>query len=151
MTTSSLMQQALGEQWAELSEALKAHYPATSNIDTGLLSIEYPGYMQPFLSLLNLIGALLDRQGSDIPTRVEKYVDGFRQHWRRRLTHPVTGTMCFDSIWEYEEDNLLTEYVNSCLGLTMAVELVGDTLYYPSLTVARTFSRVLENGSKHKQ
>jgi hypothetical protein len=130
MTTSSLMQQALGEQWMKLPEALKAHYQASSNIDRGLLNIEYPWYMQPFLSLLNLIGALLDRRGCDIPTSVEKYMDGTRQHWRRRLTHPVAGTMCFDSIWEYEGGSMLTEYVNACLGLTMSVNLVGDTLHY---------------------
>jgi len=130
MTTPSLMQQALGEQWAKLPAALKAHYQADSNIDTGLLTIQYPCYMQPFLSFLNLIGALLDRRGCDIPARVEKFMAGTRQHWRRRLSHPVAGTLCFDSIWEHEGDNLLTEYVNTCLGLTMSVELVGDSLHY---------------------
>ena len=71
----SLMQQALGDQWNQLPQGLKAHYDHDkqgSNYATGVLTVNYPWFMQWPLSILRLMGALLNRKGKDLKTTVRK-------------------------------------------------------------------------------
>ncbi len=98
MNTIPLMQQALGEQWAQLPPALQAHYQHGNNTDVGALDIEYPAPMQPYLSFLRLLGALVNRRGKAVPTTVEKWMEGGTQRWKRTLSFadgikPVAGDM----------------------------------------------------------
>jgi len=59
MNNKSLMQIALGDQWQELPTALQAHYQSNANSDIGKMDIEYPIYMQPYLTVLRLLGCWL--------------------------------------------------------------------------------------------
>ena len=132
MTGISLMQQALGADWTRLPPALKAHYQFADNRDEGTLDIQYPGYLQPYLNLLRLLGALINRCGQGLPTQVEKRMAGGIQHWRRTIRFPDGREVQFRSHWVPAGGNALIEYVNPLLGLRMEVWLGEDRLQYRS-------------------
>lgn len=126
----SLMQRALGDDWDKLPPALQAHYRFGTTTDRGAMDIEYPRFMQPCLSLLRLVGALVDRGGRQISTVVEKCVAGERQYWRRTITYPDGKTIRFDSFWVLAGGNQVIEFVNPVLGLRMAPGVVDGRLHY---------------------
>ena len=130
MSDYNIMRQALGNQWHALPEALKAHYQDKANTDIGLLDIEYPLWMQLFLNVLHMIGALLNRKGSHIPTTVSKTMKGEVQYWNRTITFDDGKKIYFKSHWSYVGNNKLIEYVNPLLGLCMSVEVKGKVLHY---------------------
>jgi len=126
----SLMQCALGSDWDKLPAALQAHHRFGTTRDSGHLDIEYPRFMQPCLSLLRVIGALVDRGGRHVSTLVEKSVVGDRQYWRRTITYPDGRVLTFDSFWVVAGGNQIIEFVNPLLGLQMAARVVGGKLHY---------------------
>lgn len=130
MRTQSLMQQALGPQWAALPAPLKTHYGLQAHTTHGGLNIAYPGFMSPLLSALRHLGALVNRRGEAVPTAVAKHMDGDTQHWQRSIRFADGQEIIFASHWQAGRDNRLTEYVNRHLGLCMAVEVKDDTLIY---------------------
>lgn len=130
MNTIPLMQQALGEQWAQLPPALQAHYQHGNNADVGALDIEYPAPMQPYLSFLRLLGALVNRRGKAVPTTVEKWMEGGTQRWKRTLSFPDGKVIFFKSHWVYAGGNEVIEYVSPFMGLRMAVAVVEGKLHY---------------------
>jgi len=130
MVEHNIMQQALGEQWHALPCVLQAHYQVKDNTDIGTLDIEYPSWMQLLLNLLHYAGALLNRKGRNIPTTVEKVMQGDEQYWKRTLTFNDGTKVYFKSRWHYASGNKLIEYVNPMLGLCMSVEVRDKTLYY---------------------
>lgn len=129
MSAVSIMQQALGAQWDTLAPALKAHYMTAGNRDIGVLSIEYPKWMQWPLNFLRLFGTLVNQQAQDTPTQVSKRMLGEQQVWQRRVELPKQ-VMSFDSVWQYCSGNELIEYVKPYLGLKMAVTVHEGKLYY---------------------
>ena len=130
MNNTSLMQKALGSQWQQLAPALQAHYQHNTNSDIGHLDIEYPVYMHPYLTLLRLAGALINRRGTKIPTTVEKYMQDDIQYWKRSIRFQDNKTIYFKSFWIYDKNNELIEFVNSFLGLRMAVHIQNKKLHY---------------------
>lgn len=141
----SLMQQALGEQWNQLPPSLQVHYQQGNNTDSGVLDIEYPRFMQLYLNAMRLMGALVNQRGTAVPATVEKWMEGDIQQWKRSIHFPVTTdnaanadsadkgegkTIYFKSHWVYVGGNELIEYVNSFLGLRMAVSVKDGVLYY---------------------
>ncbi len=130
MNNQSLMQKALGDQWQQLPPALQAHYQHNTNSDIGYLNIEYPIYMHPFLTFLHLFGALINRRGKDIPTTVEKHMQGDIQFWKRTISFPENKTTYFNSFWIYDRKNELIEFINPFIGLRMIVRMQNDKLYY---------------------
>jgi len=126
----SLMQNALGNDWEKLSPALQNHYRNDSTIEHGYLNIEYPRFMQPLLHVLRCLGALVNREGHELPTVVARKKMEHRQRWQRTITFPDGKTIRFDSVWELSPENHLVEFVNSILALKMAVHVEGDTLHY---------------------
>ena len=126
----SPLKQALGQQWQQLPVALKTHYQGENNKDVGKLDIEYPRFMQPYYSLMRLLGALVNQQGKSIPTIVEKKMKGKIQYWKRQVTFPSGKIIFFKSTWVYAGGNEIIEYVNPLLGLRMAVEVKNEQLYY---------------------
>jgi len=126
----SLMQSALGADWDKLPTALQAHYRFGTTTDTGHMDIEYPQFMQPCLSVLRVFGALVNRSGRRVSTRVEKSVVGDRQYWRRTLTYPEGKVVCFNSFWVAVGSNQLIEFVNPVLGLQMAQRVEEGRLHY---------------------
>ncbi len=126
----SIMQQALGTQWDLLPASLQAHYQEGDNTDIGKMEISYPRLMQPYLSFLRLMGALVNQRGSDLPTSVEKYMKNGRQYWKRSIHFPNNKVIYFKSHWVYAQNNELIEYVNHLLGLRMAVSVVDHQLHY---------------------
>lgn len=130
MSEVNLMQRALGTQWEQLPSALRAHYQERANFDVGALDIEYPALMQPYLNFLRLLGALVNRRGTAIPTTVEKHMEGCVQQWKRTITFPDGKTIFFKSHWVYAGSNELIEYVSPLLGLRMAVHMEDGNLHY---------------------
>lgn len=126
----SLMQTALGDDWDKLPPALQAHYRFGATTDTGHMDIEYPGFMQCYLCLLRVFGALVDRKGPHIPTVVEKCVVGDRQYWQRTITYPDGKQIRFDSFWVAAGGNQIIEFVNPVLGLQMAAYVEDGRLHY---------------------
>lgn len=124
------MQQALGDQWEQLPEPLRAHYQSRANVDVGALDIEYPRAMQPWLNLLHRVGALINRDDKAVPTTVEKRMQGSVQYWHRRTQFPDGRTVEFRSHWVHTGGNRIIEYVNPVLGLCMAVHVSEGKLYY---------------------
>jgi hypothetical protein len=126
----SLMQRALGDQWHQLPSALQAHYRFGRTTDTGLMDIEYPRYMQAWLSVLRVFGALVNRRGRQVATVVEKTVVGERHYWRRSIGYPDGTVIRFNSFWVAAGGNQVIEFVNSVLGLQMAVHVDDGKLHY---------------------
>lgn len=126
----SLMQRALGDDWDKLPPALQAHYRFGTTTDTGHMNIEYPRFMQAYLSVLRVFGALIDRSGRNVSTVVEKSVVGDRQYWRRTISYPDGKAIRFNSFWVPAGGNQLIEFVNPVLGLQMAAYVEGDRLHY---------------------
>jgi len=126
----SLMQRALGNDWHKLPPALQAHYRFGKTTDTGRMDIDYPRFMQPYLSVLRVFGALVNLRGEQIPTVVEKKVVGERQYWRRTITYPNGKVIYFNSYWVYAGGNQVIEFVNPLLGLQMAAQVVDGKLHY---------------------
>jgi len=130
MSENNIMKQALSERWSSLPSVLQAHYQDANNKDIGKLSVEYPGWMQLFLNILHLFGALLNRKGQDISTEVEKTMQGNTQYWHRTLTFKDGKKVFFKSHWNYAGGNRLEEYVNPILGLCMSVAVKDGKLLY---------------------
>ena len=129
----SLMQQVLGEQWEQLPPALQAHYTQNTNKDVGMLNVEFPRFMQLYLNLLFLFGALINRRGKRIPTIVQKWMDGRTQHWKRTTRFDNGKEVIFQSRWEFAGPNELVEYINPFMGLRMAVKVDEGRLYYQGI------------------
>jgi hypothetical protein len=126
----SLMQQALGADWDALPPALQTHYQFGTTVDTGAMDIEYPRFMQPVLSALRRVGALVNRRGQRVATVVEKHVVGDRQYWQRTITYADGQSIRFNSFWLYAGDGQMIEFVNPLLGLKMAPYLADGRLHY---------------------
>jgi hypothetical protein len=126
----SLMQQALGTDWEKLPPALQAHYRSGNTTDTGHMDIDYPWFMQPFLSVLRVFGALVHRSGKQVHTVVKKSVVDDRQYWRRSITYPDGKVICFNSFWVSAGQGQVIEFVNPVLGLQMAPYVTGSELHY---------------------
>lgn len=126
----SLMQTALGDSWDKLPPALQDHYLPGRSVDLGHMDVEYPAFMQPVLSALSRLGALVRRRGKAVQTRVEKSMVGRRQHWHRTLRYVDGRTLHFDSVWELTRNGHVVEFVNSWLGLQMHPFVVGGQLHY---------------------
>lgn len=130
MNNKSLMQIALADQWQQLPPALQAHYQLNTNSDIGQLNIEYPIFMQPFLTLLRLFGVLINRRGENIDTTVEKHMQGDTQYWKRSIRFSQDDIILFNSFWVHAARNELIEYVNPFLGLRMSVHIENNQLHY---------------------
>lgn len=139
----SLMQNTLGADWGKLPPALQTHYRFGKTIDNGHMDIEYPRFMQPYLSVLRLMGALIDRGGRQVPTVVEKTVVGERQYWRRTITYPDGRVVHFNSFWVFAGGNQMIEFVNSVLGLQMSVHVEDGKLHYEGVRFVAKLGRWL--------
>jgi len=140
---NSLMQRALGADWDKLPPALQAHYRFGKTVDSGCMDIEYPRFMQPCLSLLRLVGALVDRPGRQVATIVHKSVVGERQYWRRTITYPDGKEVRFNSFWVPAAGNQLIEFVNPVLGLQMAAYVEDGRLHYRGVCFVVKLGRLL--------
>lgn len=135
MSDVSLMQQALGTQWSQLPEGLQRHYAADArgrSHELGVLTIEYPRWMQWPLHGLRLMGALLNRRGERLPTDVVRYMEGDVQRWQRTVRYEDGLEVGFSSAVVYAGANELIEYTNALLGLRMRVRVQDGRLLYES-------------------
>lgn len=130
----SIMQNALGEEWQDLPEALKNHYRSNEsgeNHAQGVLDIDYPWFMQWPLSMMRLMGGLPNRHGKGLKTTVSKTMKGDKQNWQRVIHFADGKQIKFNSIFIADGDGFI-EYVNSFLGLKMTAFVKDKTLYYES-------------------
>ena len=130
----SLMQQALGAQWQQLPAGLQRHYAvndaAQVHIEQGTLTIDYPRWMQPYLTLLFWMGALINRRGTDIPTQVMRRLTHQQEQWQRVLSFTDGKILRFNSRLSYIGGNQLLEYTNASQALCMAVSVIDHKLHY---------------------
>lgn len=141
---TSLMQHALGDDWSRLPPVLQVHYRHGPSRDTGHMTVEYPGLMQPLLWILARVGALVSRRGKSVFTQVEKTLVGERMHWLRTLRYADGQILRFDTVWEAGPDGHLIEFVNPWLGLQMQPHVVGQQLHYRGIRfVLRLGGRML--------
>lgn len=143
MKAQNLMKQVLAGQWQQLAPALRAHYQAGANTDVGTLDIDYPGWMQPYLNILRMLGALVNQRGKAVPVSVEKFMDGNVQRWNRRLHFPGGKTILFKSYWVYAGTGKLIEYVSPVLGLRMALRVEAGKLYFEGRDYVLRLGRLL--------
>lgn len=127
---SSLMQIALGEHFNQLPKALQAHYKTGPIIEEGVMDISYPRWMQPILSILYLFGALVNKSGRQVVTRVQRSTDKNGEIWQRQMHYTDGKKMRFNSYWLAGNNNHIIEYINSVLGHEMAVWVEHNKLYY---------------------
>jgi hypothetical protein len=137
------MQNALGADWDTLPPALQTHYRFGKTTDRGHMDIEYPRFMQPYLTLLRLVGALINRSGRQVSTVVEKSVVGERQYWRRTITWPDGKVVHFNSFWVYAGGRQMIEFVNPVLGLQMTVHVEDGKLHYRGVRFVAKLGRWL--------
>lgn len=130
MNEQSMMQQALGQQWDTLPNALKAHHQNRNNQDIGHLDISYPRWMQLYLTVMRWFGVMVNRRAQHVPTQVHKHFEGERLCWARTLTFSDGKTIHFNSYWIYEGSNVITEYINRFMGLRLAVAVKDQALHY---------------------
>ena len=135
LNEKSLMQQALGEKWHELPQGLKAHYDHDkqgSNYATGVLTVNYPWFMQWPMSMLRLMGALLNKRGIDLKTTVRKSMKNGQQQWHREISYPNGKTVTFNSLFTMTKKKIFIEYTNKYLGMKMKPFVKGKQLIYQS-------------------
>jgi hypothetical protein len=137
------MQCALGEDWYQLPPALQTHYRFGKTVDSGRMDIEYPRFMQPYLSSMRLLGALIHRRGEQVSTVVEKSVVDGRQYWRRTITYPDGQVVYFNSFWVSAGGNHVIEFVNPVLGLQMTVHVENGKLHYQGVRFVAKLGRWL--------
>jgi hypothetical protein len=133
--TPSFMQQALGDQWHMLPQGLKAHYiddDSGSNYAVGLLTVDYPWFMQLHLTLLRMMGALLNRRGKNLTTTVFKIMKAGQQYWHREIQYPDGKTIVFKSLFTMTNDKVFIEYTNRFVGIKMKPFVEGNQLKYES-------------------
>lgn len=141
---NSPLQTALGDDFAKLPPALRAHYLNGATRDTGWLDITFPAWMRPWLIVLHRFGALVPRAGQGVVTVVDKRMSGQHQSWQRSIRFADGETLRFDSIWESAASGTVIEYVNPILGLQMRPYVLGDRLHYQGVRfVARVGRRHL--------
>jgi hypothetical protein len=132
---TSHMQHCLGERWNDMPLSLQKHYDNDvhqKSTETSHLTINYPWFMQWPLSLLRLMGALINRRGKNIKTTVEKHMDNGTQHWHREV-HFEDGKMIeFDSKVTLGKNQTLIEHTNRFLALKMKPEFKDNRLCYES-------------------
>ena len=136
MKQQSLMQQALDKQWFQLPKSLQANYENNEdgkNIAEGNLTVNYPNFMQLPLNALRLMGALLNQKGKNLPTTVERKMQGEHQYWHRTICFPNGKEIHFKSLFVYKEKTKeFIEYTNRFLGLKMKVHVENKQLFYES-------------------
>lgn len=127
------MQQVLGADWDRLPPALQAHYREGVCGDVGHMDIAFPRWLQPALSVMRWMGALVHRRGCQVATMVVRQTLGERQYWRRTLEYADGQVLRFDSFWVAGRNGTLIEFVNPVLGLEMAPSVVGQELHYSGI------------------
>lgn len=127
------MQQVLGADWDRLPPALQAHYREGVCGDVGHMDIAFPRWLQPALSVMRWMGALVHRRGCQVATTVVRQTLGERQYWRRTLEYADGQVVRFDSFWVAGRNGTLIEFVNPVLGLEMAPSVVGQELHYSGI------------------
>ncbi|MFZ6861889.1 DUF4166 domain-containing protein [Undibacterium sp. Ji67W] len=139
----SLVESALGDDWNKLPPALKAHYGRGNLHEVGHMDIDFPWFMQGYLHLLRLLGALLNRRGRQIPVTVDKYYNNQQQRWIRAFLFPDQKIVCFQSLLVSAGDNQLIEFVNPVFGLQMYVRVTDGIVRYSGVRYVCKLGKML--------
>jgi hypothetical protein len=79
---------------------------------------------------MRCFGALINRQGKQLVTQVDKRSLGNQLYWHRSIHYPDMKTVYFNSVWQLTPEHHIIEFVNSVLGLQMAPEVKQGQLHY---------------------
>ena len=137
-TDISLMQRALGEDWAALPSVIQRHYqitePQQAITVTGNMSIDYPYWLTPVLKLLRLLGALVDLKGENMAVQVKKWrqTDPSILYWQRHI-QAENGKQCrFASRMVWQQNHELIELVGMGFGIRLKLSVEQGQLLYRS-------------------
>lgn len=129
----NIIQQALQQDWEKLHPFLQKHYALTTGKKqtdrlTGVMTIDFPGYITPLLLGGRLFGALVNRKGSHIQATVEKFTlpDSPYLFWRRKLIFADGFVARFRSKVAYLHKNEIIEYVRFGLGMRLQLSVGSD-------------------------
>lgn len=131
----SIMQIALGPQWRGLPQVLMEHYLENEkgeNCAQGVLTIDFPWFMKIPLSILRLLGALVNKSGKNLPTTVKRVTTSGEQKWQRKISFPNGKQVVFNSVVYHHKNNEIIEYINPFLGMKMRVSVKNNCLRYES-------------------
>ncbi len=137
----NMMQQILGNDWDQLPVALQEHYRAGHTVEHGVMDIEFPLFMVPFLTLLRLVGALINHAGRAVETKVEKKLVGDRWYWWRTMQYADGRSARFNSVWMLNEQRDIVEFVNPYLALTLRPRVEAGRLHLESVCFVIKFGR----------
>lgn len=144
MTTDTVQQQApirqaLGSRWAHLGAAIRRHYDLPPGTDTrlemeGIMDIDLSPVGRVFMLAGRLFGALVPRNGRDVPVTVCNWSqpDSAAMFWHRTFRYPGKAAVIFRSRMEYAVDSEILEYVKHGLGIRMRLSVEGETLRFDS-------------------
>ena len=140
------MQKALGEQWYQLPPALMAHYDENENGENlahGLLTIEYPWFMQWPLNFFRIMGALVNKRGRALKTKVTKINKDGKQFWHREVDYPDRKKIIFESVFVSGHNRDFIEYINAFLGLRTVAFVKDKKLHYESKGYVLKLGKIL--------
>ncbi len=138
---TSIMQQALGEQWHQLDAIVQRHYvmapgaAANMTIHGTMDRVFHSNMAKPFLLPGRIFGALVPYQGTDIPTTVRNWTTSDNTEamfWHRTLQFPNRPLTEFKSRMEYAGDDEIIEYVRFGLGIRMRMSVEDGALVFTS-------------------
>jgi len=135
----SLMQRALGDDWAALPPVIQRHYQITAPQQaitvTGNMNIDYPYWLTPAIKLLRLFGALVDLKGEGLAVQVKKWrqTDPSILYWQRHIQAADNGKQCvFASRMAWQQDHELIESVGMGFGIRLQLSVEQGKLVYQS-------------------
>ena len=138
---TSIMQQALGEQWHQLDEIVKRHYAmapgasANMTIHGTMDRVFHSPMAKLFLLPGRIFGALVPYQGTDIPTVVRNWTTSDNTEamfWHRTLRFPNRSLTEFKSRMEYAGGDEIIEYVRFGMGIRMRMSVEDGALVFTS-------------------
>ncbi len=140
MNATPLMQSVLGADWDKLPKVIQQHYQLqpdqiTHNLVAGTLFVDYPWFVTPILKIVRLFGGLIDMKGTNMPTRVEKWVNPDLPDslfWRRKIKSQGGETTVFSSRMEFQKANEIIEHIGFGFGLNLKVNVENEQLIYRS-------------------
>jgi Domain of unknown function (DUF4166) len=140
MSTTSLMQNVLGDKWRHLPPVIQRHYQLqedhqTAILVTGTMYVNYPRFVWPMLFFTRLMGGLIDMKGNNMSACVEKWIKADKPDtlfWKRTIHADNGKSTVFASRMEYQQANELIEFVGFGFGLYLKLTVENKLLVYRS-------------------
>jgi hypothetical protein len=100
----------------------------------GVMDIHLSPVGKLFMLAGRLFGALVPRNGHDVPVTVRNWSqpDSAAMFWHRTFRYPGKAPVIFPSRMEYADDSEIVEHVKHGLGIRMRLSVESETLRFDS-------------------